>query len=58
MQTLLTALNTPKRKRKQTNTNPLHSNSEKDVKARKLWTEDSGKESVLPGAFIVTQTKE
>lgn len=65
MQTLLTALSTPKMKKNpkktkptQTNTNPPHNNSEKDVKAIKLWMEDSGKESVMPGVFIVRQTKE
>lgn len=35
-----------------------NNNSEKDLRAQEQWTEESGKESVMPGVFIVTQTKE
>lgn len=35
-----------------------NNNSEKDLKRRGKWTEESGKISVMPGVFIVTQTKE
>lgn len=33
-----------------------NNNFEKDLKAREYWTEESDKESVMPGVFIVTQT--
>lgn len=61
MQTLLKVLSTPvmtKNPKQQIIKKSSYNNSEKEVKARELWTEESGKESATPGVFIVTQTKE